>query len=856
MNLKQLLLFLFLLPAISRVAAAPVNPETAKATASAFFKTLAGNRTPAKSAPASRLRLAYTCADRTAADPSGTPYYYVFNRGENEGFIIISGESRAKAVLGYSDEGNFTPGRIPENFGYWLEFYQEELKNLAGQPEKDIAPQVSGHTSVPSETSETSVPPLLGNIKYGQDEPFNALCPMIPGSQTRTVTGCVATSMAQVMRFHRWPRHGKGSHSYTTRDLQITLSADFGSTTYDWDHMPESYTSSNTGSEQENAVATLMLHCGIAVDMNYNLSSGASNYAIGAALIDHFDYDPSLQFYSRPYYSSAQWSEMLKTELSNHRPLIYNGVSSTGGHSFVCDGYDASGLFHINWGWDGSSNGYFELSALNPSEQGTGGGLGGYNMNQSVIMGIRPADGSHQQSPYQIRLVKGLSAASEVVSKGEKATINFGYRNLGIGSFYGYHGMALFQPDGTFVATLSRGALGQQENGEVILDTLTTGSGNSKLQSRFTVGDQFPQGKFRIYPVYQSGSTPDDNRWEIMPGELGMPCYLDAETGDFGIRFTQPEENMPRFTVTGLQTIGNLYQNKPGRFEFTVQNTGSEYTGEMRIKIKRREDQDVYRIIGPEGVTLAANETRRFEFTGTVDLVAGEYLALVQYNYKDGYLNQVGETVTVRILETPEEKPAVTITRLETPHDPSKIDKNQEIVFKATLRNDGGYGEIKAMANIYFPDGTFAESIGRQFIYLDQGEEKEFLFKGMANQETGAYYTRIYLKVEDKEWESVKPLSVNKLDFTLVGEGSNITGEPARQTLVYPNPATTVLNIESEAPGGTISLFDLSGRLIRNEQSGANGRTTIDVSTLPSGSYLLQIRNGEQVINHRFIKKQ
>lgn len=855
MNLKQLLLSFLLLAAIIRVAAAPVDPQTAKATASAFLKTLTADPIQAKSARSSQLRLVYTCADRTAADPSPTPYYYVFNRGEKDGFIIVSGENRAKAVLGYADEGSFTPGRIPENFAYWLECYQDELRILTGQPETDASPLASSNRFVTPQTGETSVAPLLGNIRYGQDEPFNNLCPLIPGSQIRTVTGCVATSMAQVMRYHRWPRQGKGSHSYTTRDLQIPLSADFGNTRYNWEQMPDNYNSVNTGNEQENAVATLMLHCGIAVDMNYNQSSGASNYAIGAALTRYFDYDPSLQFYSRPYYSTAQWSEMLRTELSSRRPLIYNGISSTGGHSFVCDGYDAAGLFHINWGWDGSSNGYFELSALNPSEQGTGGSLGGYNMNQSVIMGIRPSDGSQQQSPYQIRLVKGLSTASEVVSKGEKATINFGYRNLGMGSFYGYHGMALFQPDGTFVATLSRGALGRQENGEIILDTLTTGSGNSQLQSRFTVDDPFPQGKFRIYPVYQFGSTPNDSRWKVIPGELGMPCYLNVETGDFGIRFTQPEENMPQFAVTGLQAIGNLYRNKPGRFEFTVQNTGSEYTGEMRIKIRRSEDKDVYRIIGPEGVTLAANETRRFEFTGTVDLVAGEYLALVQYNYKDGYLNQVGETVVVRILETPEEKPAVTITKLETTLDPSKIDKNQEIVFKATLRNDGGYGEIKAMANIYFPDGTYAESIGQQLIYLDQGEEKEYVFKGMTGQEAGAYYARIYLKVEDKEWESVKPLSVNKLKFTLTGEGSGIIGESIRQTRIYPNPATDILHIESEATNGTIYLFDLSGQLVRSQQCRASGRTSIGISTLPSGAYLLQIRNGEQVINRRFIKK-
>lgn len=855
MNPKHFILALLLLSAIVRTAAAPIDPKTAEATATAFFKTLDDRSSQPKSIRPAELRLVYTCADKTTAAASQQALYYVFNRGENEGFIIVSGESRAKSILGYSDEGRFIPAHIPDNLGYWLEIYQEELKNLFGQPETITSRKTVKRQPARAPRNETSVAPLLGNIKYGQDEPYNNLCPLIPGSHTRTVTGCVATSMAQVMRFHQWPRQGKGSHAYTTRDLEIALSADFGNTVYDWEQMPENYFASNSGDEQENAVATLMLHCGIAVDMNYNLSSGASNYTIGSALIDYFDYAPSLQFYSRPYYSTAQWSEMLKTELNNHRPLIYNGISSTGGHSFVCDGYDTSGLFHINWGWDGTSNGYFELSVLNPTEQGTGGSLGGYNMSQSVIMGIKPSDGSQEKSPYQIRLVKGLRYASQVVPRGEKAVINFGYRNLGIGSFYGYHGMALYQTDGTFVTTLSRGALGRQENGEIILDTLGTGSGNSQLQSRFTVGEEFPQGTFRIYPVYQYGSTPDDSLWEIIPGELGMPCYLDAETGDFGLRFWDPEENMPRFMITGLKTIGNLYQNKPGRFGFTVQNTGSEYTGEMRIKIKRKDDNDTYRIIGPEGVTLLAGETKQYEYTGTVDLDPGEYLALVQYNYKDGYLNQVGEAVPIAVLATPAEKPLINITKLETELDPSEINKNEEIIFKATLRNDGGYGEIKTMANLYFPDGKFAESIGKQYIYLDNGEEKTYAFKGYTEQEAGDYYTRIYLKIEDEEWGSAKPLANNKLTFTLIDEGSSITGKTIPKTLIYPNPVTDRLYIEGDKAGGKISLFDLSGQLIRSEPAGAAGHTSLDVSTLPAGSYLLQIRSENQVINRKFNKK-
>ena len=204
------------------------------------------------------------------------------------------------------------------------------------------------------------------------------------------------------------------------------------------------------------------------------------------------------------------------------------------------------------------------------------------------------------------------------------------------------------------------------------------------------------------------------------------------------------------------------------------------------------------------------------------------------------------DAIPVKLME-----PCVKITKLKTDRNVSEFDKKEEIVFKATLRNDGASGYIDGKANIYFPNGYLAESIGKQMIYLSKGYETEYVFKGYPRLEAGNYYAGIYLRADNINWEPAKPSSVNKLDFTLVNRESSLDAATTPPQRIYPNPASDRLYIESETLDGEISLFDLSGQSVLSEPAGDTGLTTLDVSALSPGIYLLQIRSDKQVTHQK-----
>jgi hypothetical protein len=245
--------------------------------------------------------------------------------------------------------------------------------------------------------------------------------------------------MAQIMKYWENPTTGTGTHSYSTSTLGGTLSADFGSTTYDWANMPNTLNSGSTPT-QVNAIATLMYDCGVAVDMDYEADgSGAlvvsyQPYYNGAnaedALKDYFGYSATLHGEERSDYSTTTWINMLKTELDNGNPVLYAGYGQLGGHAFDFDGYDNSDNFHINWGWSGYGNGYYSVDDLAPTFVGTGGGMGNFNNGQMALFGIVP-DGVHLKlnSAYTVSADSILYNTAYTVSTTIKNSGNTNFNN-------------------------------------------------------------------------------------------------------------------------------------------------------------------------------------------------------------------------------------------------------------------------------------------------------------------------------------------------------------------------------------------------------------------------------------------
>ena len=329
------------------------------------------------------------------ADRSSFSNFYVF--GNENCFVIVSADDCVTPIIGYSTENGFGQDAMPDNVFYWLKAYNEEIgTNISRHVEATDAIRsewdnlLNGNGLEPK--TRTSVSPLLHTI-WDQTTPYNNLCPTNSsgGSGGHAYTGCVATAMAQVMKYWEHPVKGTGSHSYNCPSYG-QQSANFASSTYNWDNMKNIYSASNTTAEI-TAVATLMYHCGVSVDMVYGTGtngSAASSGDVPSALTTYFNYASSTQVRMKSSYSDSQWISMLKTELDNARPVYYFGQSGSAGHAFVCDGYDNSNLFHFNWGWSGSNNGYYAMGALSPGVGGTGSGDGQYNLQNGAIFGCQP----------------------------------------------------------------------------------------------------------------------------------------------------------------------------------------------------------------------------------------------------------------------------------------------------------------------------------------------------------------------------------------------------------------------------------------------------------------------------------
>ncbi len=382
MSKRTFLILGLALFAWTSMQAAQVSETQAKAIA-AQFMFQKGMGPVAASRPAKAPRRGAQTSSQDAA-------YYVFNANQDKGFVVASGDDRALPILGYSDTGSFDPQDVPENMQWWLDLYVAEISSLdAASPEVDkLAQQGLGVAYAGSTT--TAVAPLIKST-WGQRAPFYFQCPQISGNYC--VTGCVATAMAQIMYYHKWPTTTSTTiPAYTTRTSGISMPA-LSTTTFAWSSMKDAYedTETSTTATANAAVAKLLLYCGQSVNMNYGTkSSGAGDYS--EPFVKYFRYSTAARKLKRSDYTRAQWETFILNELAGKRPVMYGGMKASGGHSFVCDGYDGNGYFHFNWGWYGSQNGYFALTSLNPENGGTGSiaGEDGYTIDQDIIIGLQP----------------------------------------------------------------------------------------------------------------------------------------------------------------------------------------------------------------------------------------------------------------------------------------------------------------------------------------------------------------------------------------------------------------------------------------------------------------------------------
>ncbi len=585
-----------------------------------FLNVNGPRRVASHGASTAQLTLAHK-----ALDKAGNVDYYVFNRTADAGYILVAGDDAVTPILGYGDS-NFDPANVPDGLQYWLDECQRQIEYLKLHPEQARAAQAQA----------TSVKPLL-TCNWNQSAPYNNNCPTYSsnGSTKRAVTGCVATATAQIMYYHKWPERGTGSHSYTCSvngSTSTTLSANFANSVYDWANMVDNYDSNST-STQNAAVAKLMSDVGISVDMSYGASSGAYSPNVVNALTTYFGYDKSATFLSRDSYGVDAWENIIRDQLKQHRPVYYSGQASEGGHAFVCDGFNADGYFHFNWGWGGMSNGYFILSMLNPGEQGIGSFEGGYNSSQGIIINIKPDEGGEPEVLPLSGSIK-LSTSTASCALGGAATFSMNSVCMSGGNGWNtlYWGLAVTDTElePTQCYCTSR-----------YIDASSVSAGNSYVVSSFTFNPptSLAEGKYYVRAFY----LVDQSDMYYFKGATTTNYIVDMEVKGGKAYFTEHHDVSQLVASDFVLSSNPVYKDQTYTAKVKVSNAGnSDYYGNLYYALmqngKAVYTSDAFLMgIGPNG-------SRQLDATLTASVSAGNY-SLAVLNAAKEVIGQTPVTV-------------------------------------------------------------------------------------------------------------------------------------------------------------------------------------------------------------------
>lgn len=801
-----------------------INETEANSIASSFF-TNKGKQSSTKSIKSPSIKLAYTSRDKV----ENIPYYYVYNNTSKNGYVIVSGDNNTSSnILGYSDHGAFNYDSIPANMRQWLNQYESEIEFIRAND--DIA---SPATPKPQQTSASLVKPLLKS-KWGQGTPYNNLCPIVTysnGQKDNAASGCVATALAQIMYYHRWPLQGTGFNTYTTKidSVDTMLSADFSQSVYDWDNMLPTYKNTEYSETNANAVAKLMSDVGIATNMAYGEESGSNSYQANKALVYNFGYDKSMQSLDRINYSQTDWEQMMRNELDQARPIYYSGRSDYGGHAFVCDGYDNGGFFHIDWGWSGNYNGYFLTTALTTNYQNVGSSGYGYNYRQNMIIGIKQAE---ENSVENITMsAESMYAEKDEYTLGSTVAIN-------LTSYFGNHIHDISMLNSIHFIDSNGNSVYHFESKVV---NLKVNYGWNTLSFRFLLSRSFPEGTYKVVPRWRLEGE-SEYRDVILP--FYHPKHLEMRVEGGKAYFAFPEGLTPNLTMSNINADKAVAGYKL-RARATVTNTGDcEYYGDVYMAIM--DGEEIISTSEKHLVDLETNESVTFEREFTAPESAGIYKIAVLD--EDGNIIS-GEALTIYVSEA-EEDPRMSITKaLSAPQEMSP----DNIYATAELTNYGGYfaGDIQLM--ICNAEGTKIYSLISQYATFEKGETITIEFNGTFNGTIGESY-RIYLRY---------PLDLSKyyiwgdpVMFTLIEGKSGISEVNGNIDRIYPNPATDYTTIECSSPIERVMLYSLTGAEVLNVTGGNSHSVTIDISDLSNGHYIVKVltSNGK-LKSHQLIKK-
>lgn len=510
----------------------------------------------------------------TLAHVSASGTYYVFNRSTG-GYIVVSADDGALALLADVPSGTFSPEAMPPAAAWMLGEYDRQIRTLSTDDGAGTARDAGARDAGEVETHLgladyynrwSEVPPLM-TTQWNQTYPYNVYCPVVSGRTC--VTGCVATAMAQVVRTIGYYR-GSGMRSTSWLDSSgENIVFDYASATFDFNGMFDTFPSSAATTESIDQVGRLMLACGLGVAMGYGVSeSGAQSESVPLALVEHFGYDPDYtRIYDNENFSQAQWENMLYTQLHIGRPVYYSGAGATAAHAFVIDGYRPTGMYHVNWGWGGVSDGYFRLSALNPSQTGTGGGTGGYSLGQSMVCAVPPGE-----DPGVI--YGDMNGSISVVSDGVYSVY---YKSNGKNLLATDIGALITDSDGNVRAEAT---FWQRQN-----ITASSALRHDAYSYDFSIHTGLTAGLYRIYPAFK----PEGGNYTIA-GEIYDRQHFALLTVTDDHRYITSNPPGTSFEtdmhVAGIMPGYDLREGFSGAIAFCVVNNGNlDYSGRLSLTL-------------------------------------------------------------------------------------------------------------------------------------------------------------------------------------------------------------------------------------------------------------------------------
>ena len=774
------------LTAISSVASSqPRSESSAEAIAQSFF----GQELMTRNGHTAHLTRSAT------TDNAG---FFVFNDEANARFVIVSGDERQDQILGYSENGLFKADEIPCGLQVLLEQYHQEYQQL----------QVQGNSIDLSEVSKTratsAVSPLI-KTQWGQGNYYNNECPMDPKTNKRCLTGCVATAMAQIMNYHRYPSKGQGSNSYTSKKNSINQSMDFSAVSFNWSKMQNSYDASSSNASV-NAVSTLMHACGVSVYMDYASSSSSANYTNATyAMIHNFKYNPNARIYRRNYHISEEWDQIIQEELKAGRPILYRGESdpdsegNVSGHAFVLDGCDASGRYHFNFGWYGSANGYFLLSSIRPKSNDK---THNYTNDQEMVCLLSPKEvGNHEDPWYADKFEFNANNLSITFTNFWCHSSDANYYYGGYNGFWGWE--------------LKNVSTGKSVYGLYEVTNQKSRYGYKNI-SKSIDSKNFEEGAtYLLYPV----ATDHNKKRKTYIRTLGsMTDYylLKVKGGKIEVTLKgdpNGDTSTPKVEFVSVTCHNNnLDQLKPSdvlTLRATFKNTGKTSKVNTRLRIW---DADMKGVAASETLSKSfpknAETEVAFEYS-LKNLTEGKYIATIQYQESWGdnnwkYRKDMLTNFTVK-KESTASSPIIQFVSANCENKNLEgMSSKDKLVMSTTFKNTGKTADIKTRLKIWNEDMeqvAVSETVTKRFTSNAQTTVKfEYPLTGIPQ---GKYIVGIqYLKSwDDNKWYYHS--NYLTIFFITKSDATAILGVPEDEAKEQP-------------------IYDLNGRRLTQPRKGIN----------------------------------